>query len=199
MNLASYKQHQEFFNDKAETWKISDNQIQFIREMGNLIDFNGTETVLDIGCGTGNLFKSLNDYLPFGKIIGVDFAFNMLRKCPRHYPGKIVTVQSLAEQLPVRTASSDIVLNYCLYPHLKYKHTALKEFHRILKPKGKYYIIHPQGSHEVNCIHNKIGAPVCYDFIEPIDSVVAMLQINDFKVIKAVDKPNMFFIEAIKL
>ncbi|MFH2049971.1 MAG: methyltransferase domain-containing protein [bacterium] len=199
MNLSSYKQHQHFFNQKAETWTISDNQIQFIRQMGKLIDFKGAETVLDIGCGTGNLFKYLIDYLPHGRIIGIDFALNMLRKCPVHFSGKIFTVQSLAEQLPVRTSSSDIVLNYCLYPHLKYKHTALQEFYRILKPCGKYYVIHPQGSHEINCIHNKIGAPVCYDFIEPIDSVATMLQLNDFKVLKAIDKPNIFFIESVKI
>jgi len=198
MNLASYKQHRDFFNHKAETWRISDGQINFIKKIGNRIKFRGTETVFDIGCGTGNLFRYLVEFVPRGKIIGIDFAFNMLRRCPADYPGQTFTLQSLAEQLPVRTAVADIVLNYCLYPHLKYKQTALREFYRILKPNGRYFIIHPQGSFEVNYIHNQIGAPVCYDFIEPLESVVTLLQINGFKVIEAIDKPDMFFIEAVR-
>ena len=198
MNISIYKQHQDFFNQKAETWTISDNQVRFIKQLEDLINCKGMETVLDIGCGTGNLFKYLGDFVPEGKIIGVDFAINMLRKCKSNCPDETITIQSLAEQLPVRASSADIVLNYCLYPHLKNKQTALQEFHRILKPNGKYYIIHPQGRAEINCLHRDIGEPVCFDVIEPIESVVAMLQINGFKVNKAIDKPDMFLVESVK-
>ena len=199
MTLATYRKHQEFFNAKAATWKTSENQVQFIKKLGELIGLKGHETVLDIGCGTGSLFKYLNEHLPNGKILGVDFAFNMLQKCSVEQSVDHYRIQSLAEELPIRSNSADIVLNYCLYPHLKFKHTAIREFNRVLKPEGKYFIIHPIGKDEVNSIHNKIGGPVCFDFIEPIESVVTLLQLNGFDVLEAFDEPEKFLIKSVKV
>ncbi|MCK4641859.1 MAG: class I SAM-dependent methyltransferase [Candidatus Marinimicrobia bacterium] len=198
MNLLTYKQHQDFFNQKAETWTISDNQIRFIKQLEDLVDFKGTETVLDIGCGTGNLFPYLQQKIPGGKLIGIDFAFNMLYRCREKFQERTIVLQSMAEVLPIRSTSIDVVINYCLFPHLKYKRNALREFERVLKKEGRYYILHPQGSNEINCLHRDIGEPVCFDVIEPVESVVAMLQLNGFSTRQAIDRCDMFLIEAVK-
>jgi len=199
MNLAIYKQHREFFNNKAETWSVSESQIKFIWELCELIGFNGDETVLDVGCGTGSLFRILHNFLPEGKILGIDFAYNMLKRCPVLQSYGRYRIQSLAEQLPIPDMSADVVLNYCLYPHLKFKSTAIREFNRVLKPEGKYFIIHPIGKDEVNSIHNKIGGPVCFDFIEPIESVVTLLQLSGFDVQEVVDEPEKFLVKSVKV
>ncbi|MGC9364725.1 MAG: class I SAM-dependent methyltransferase [Fidelibacterota bacterium] len=198
MNLSIYRRHQDFFNHKAGDWSISEQQIQFIAGMDKLIGFNGAETILDIGCGTGHLLKYLQTFVPRGLVIGIDFAEQMLVRCQAQVREPLHVIQSLAEQLPIRSASVDIVMNYCLYPHLQYKQIALQEFHRILKPGGRYYIIHPEGRQAVNALHNRIGVPVCFDLIEPLESVTVMLEINGFQVRKALDEADRFFIEAVK-
>lgn len=198
MNTAIYRQHQEFFNQKAESWSISEQQEAFIAGLEGIIGFNGTETILDIGCGTGHLLKYLQTFAPQGLVIGVDFAEQMLARCKTQVNRPLHTIQALAEELSIKSASVDIVINYCLYPHLKYKKKALREFNRILKPAGRYYIIHPEGRYAVNALHNRIGVPVCFDVIEPLESVIALLKISGFQVLKSLDEPGLFFIEAVK-
>ncbi len=198
MQLATYRKHQNFFNEKAASWKIPNNHIAFTRHLESQIRFNGNETVLDVGCGTGNLFPFLQKHVTVGKVIGLDFAFNMLQRSVEKLRAQDIAIQAMAEVLPIRSSSVDIVINYCLYPHLKYKQTALQEFYRILKEEGRYFILHPQGSYEVNCIHRDIGEPVCYDYIESVESVVAFLELNGFSVYNAIDQQDMFFIDAVK-
>lgn len=198
MNSSIYRRHQEFFNRKAGSWSISDRQEAFIVELKELIGFDGAETILDIGCGTGHLLKYLQTFVPGGLVVGVDFAVQMLARCKSQVNGPLHVIQSLAEQLPIQSATVDIVMNYCLYPHLQYKQIALQEFYRILKPGGRYYIIHPEGRHAVNVLHNRIGVPVCFDLIEPLESVTALLEINGFQVRKALDEADRFFIETVK-
>jgi len=198
MNLSAYKYHQDFFDSKAATWKLSVNHQQFIKCLEKLIGFNTTDVVLDIGCGTGNLFPYLQDRVPAGRLIGIDFAYNMLYQCRDKLRGRNIALQSMAEILPIRLASVDVVINYCLYPHLKFKHAALREFNRVLKQGGRYYILHPQGSAEINSLHRDIGEPVCCDVIEPVEAVVELLQANGFSVLKAIDRCDMFLVEAVK-
>jgi len=198
MQLTGYQKHREFFEQRAATWQLPDVQARFFQRLKELIRFRGDEVVLDIGCGPGSLFQFLQTNLPRGRLYGIDFAFNMIRRsCPK-LRAQDAAIQSLAEILPIRTGSVDIIINYCLYPHLKNKQLALQEFHRVLVPRGKYYILHDQSSHEVNDIHRNIGEPVCYDFIEPLEAIVTSLQINGFKVLKAIDQPGMIFIESQK-
>ena len=198
MQLTAYKRHQEFFEKKAATWSLSESHAEFIRRLDKLIGFNPNDVILDIGCGTGNLFPYLLKKIPGGKLIGIDFTFNMLYRCRDKFQERTVVLQSMAEVLPIRSSSIDVVINYCLYPHLKYKHNALREFNRVLKREGRYYILHNQGSNEINCLHRDIGEPVCFDVIEPVESVVAMLKLNGFSTRQAIDRCDMFLIEAVK-
>ena len=198
MQLTGYKHHQEFFEKKAATWSLSESHAEFIRRLDKLLGFNTNDVILDIGCGIGNLFPYLQEKIPDGKLIGIDFAFNMLYRCREKFQERTLVLQSMAEVLPIRSSSIDVVINYCLYPHLKYKRDALREFNRVLKKEGRYYILHPQGSAEINSLHRDIGEPVCFDVIEPVKSVVAMLQLNGFSTRQAIDRCDMFLIEAVK-
>ncbi len=198
MNLSAYKHHQDFFAKKAATWSLSESHAEFIGRLDKLIGFNPTDVILDIGCGTGNLFPYLQDRIPAGRLIGIDFAYNMLHQCRDKLRGRNIALQSMAEILPIRSASVDVVINYCLYPHLKFKHAAIREFNRVLKQGGRYYILHPQGRAEINSLHRDIGEPVCCDVIEPVKSVIELLQANGFSVLKAIDCCDMFLVEAVK-
>jgi SAM-dependent methyltransferase len=199
MQLTGYQKHREFFEEKAAAWKLPDLQVDFFRQLSELIRFRGDEVILDVGCGPGSLFRYLQANIPGGRLYGIDFAYNMIKRCRGKLRTQDAALQALAETLPVRSATVDIIVNYCLFPHLKYKQLALQEFHRVLVPGGKYYILHHQGSYEVNCIHREIGEPVCCDSIESLESIVNMLKINGFELSQAIDRPDMLFIESRKI
>lgn len=198
MNLAVYRRHQDFFDEKAASWRISRNHAAFITQLERQIQFHGDETVLDIGCGTGNLFSFLQEQVPDGKIIGLDFAFGMLQRAVEKVRPQDTAIKAMAEVLPVRSASADVVINFCLYPHLKFKQQALREFHRVLKKSGRYYIIHPDGSQDINALHSEIGAPVCNDVLLPPQTISRLLHRFNFRVDRALDRKGFYFIEAVK-
>jgi ubiquinone/menaquinone biosynthesis C-methylase UbiE len=198
MQLSSYSKHRIFFEQRAAAWQLPDVHDKFFQQLKKLTSFHGDEVVLDIGCGPGSLFQFLQANIPRGRLYGIDFAFNMVKRSQEKLRSQDAAMQALAEILPIRSTTVDIIINYCLYPHLQYKLKALQEFHRVLIPGGKYYILHNQGSHEVNDVHRNIGEPVCCDFIEPLESIVARLQINGFELLKSIDQPGMIFIESQK-
>lgn len=199
MQLSSYQRHREFFEEKAASWHLPDNQVSFFHQLNELLRFRGDEVILDVGCGPGSLFQFLQLKIPSGRLYGIDFAYNMIKRSSSKLRLQDAAIQSLAEILPMRSESIDIIINYCLYPHLKYKPAALQEFYRVLVPGGKYYILHHQGSFEINCVHREIGEPVCDDFIESLESIATLLKINGFELCKAIDQPEMLFIESCKV
>jgi len=198
MQLTGYQKRREFFEQRAAAWQLPDVHAIFFQRLRELISFRGDEVVLDIGCGPGSLFQFLQANIPCGKLYGIDFAHNMLRRCTGKLRPRDAALQALAEVLPIRSATVDTIINYCLYPHLRNKILALQEYYRVLVPGGKYYILHHQGSTEVNCVHWNLGEPVCYDFIEPLELITARLQSNGFKLLKSIDQPGMILIEAQK-
>lgn len=97
-------------------------------------------TVIDIAVGTGLLAREIKRIIePDGSLVGIDLSEAMLRKAQKSL--RIPLIQGSAEQLPIASASADIVtLGYALR-HLDNMHLALDEARRVLKPGGKLILI----------------------------------------------------------
>jgi demethylmenaquinone methyltransferase/2-methoxy-6-polyprenyl-1,4-benzoquinol methylase len=104
----------------------------------------GTETVLDVACGTGDLTRAMarggSD-----SVIGVDFTFPMLQIAHRKPtpPGEapIVYVEGDALQLPIADRSVDVVSIAFGIRNVVDPAAALREFHRVLRPGGRCVIL----------------------------------------------------------
>ncbi|SDS97297.1 malonyl-CoA O-methyltransferase [Halopseudomonas sabulinigri] len=89
----------------------------------------------DIGCGTGFFTRALAER--FGRpVLGLDIAEGMLRYARDRSPDSLDWVAADAENLPLRSASQDLLfsslaLQWC--PHLP---QALAEAFRVLRPGG---------------------------------------------------------------
>ncbi len=92
-------------------------------------------TVLDVGCGTGDLIRELQKRNI--KAIGIDLSFNMIKQ--NRALGNIV--QGIAEQLPFRDDSLDgLVSGFSLRNFVNLK-DFFKECYRVVKPGGRIALL----------------------------------------------------------
>jgi ubiquinone/menaquinone biosynthesis C-methylase UbiE len=99
-------------------------------------------TVLDLGCGAG--FDSIlagRRVGPSGRVIGVDFAAEMVEKARRNAESVGVTNadfrQGEADAIPVDGGSVDVVISNGVFNLCLYKPKVLAEVFRVLRPGGR--------------------------------------------------------------
>lgn len=85
-----------------------------IEEIGNY------KTLLDIGCGTGKVTALFP-----GKKYGIEPCFAMVQQA------KFPVVQGVAEQLPFKDKSFDVVISLTAFHHFSLPQDALKEMRRV--------------------------------------------------------------------
>lgn len=104
--------------------------------------------MLDVGCGTGEMLKQLNDKKPQIKLTGIDISEMMLEKAKHKLNGKANFILCDAEKLPFANNSFDLVICNDSFHHYPAPMNVLKEFYRILNHDGillisDYSIIFP--------------------------------------------------------
>ncbi len=198
MILREYERQRKFFNSRAREWNFFDQDRKSAEDIINEISFSPSDVILDVGCGTGNLLSILKNRAPESTIVGLDFAFKMLQRCEYKNNGKSAIVLGLGEELPIKSESVNVVLNYCFFPHLRFKNIAIREYYRVLRKGGRYFIIHPQGRKAINAIHYSVGEPVCDDILEPIDEICSILKNQYFVLKRSIDCDDIYMLEAQK-
>lgn len=112
--------------------------VQLYHLVATGIDIEGKE-VLDVGCGRGGGISYVSRYLSPASTTGVDLNGKAIKFCKKHYrtPGTNF-LQANAQDLNLRDASFDVVLNVessHRYPHMP---TFLGEVCRVLRPGGYF-------------------------------------------------------------
>ncbi|MEZ4599919.1 MAG: methyltransferase domain-containing protein [Syntrophotaleaceae bacterium] len=114
----------------------------------DLLSLNGTEKVLDIGCGTGTLSReiasALNDK-EHSRVIGVDAATEMIRVARRKGAAlpNLNFEAALAEELPFENETFDCAVSTFFFHHVEFalKQKTLTEMYRVLKQDGSAVIV----------------------------------------------------------
>jgi ubiquinone/menaquinone biosynthesis C-methylase UbiE len=101
--------------------------------------------VADIGCGDGTGSGAVLGDLPI-LFIGVDYAAEKLSRLSKHVPSVKGRLVADAEVLPLATASVDLLLCMETIEHVPSPATALREFHRVLRPDGHVIMTVPLSS-----------------------------------------------------
>jgi len=107
----------------------------------NLAAINDEKLILDMGCGDGPFFPTLENY--GGKIIGLDFSSWMLLlakkliKFKNHPLKKVILLNSEGKYIPLKDNSIDTI--FCLesFEHIMDSRTLIDEIYRILKVDGE--------------------------------------------------------------
>lgn len=110
-----------------------------------LLQLRASDTVLDIGCGTGSLTLAMHASAPSARIVGIDADENALAIARAKLPGMSGGVQlhrGLAQRLPFADGAFDVVVSSLFFHHLRSedKRTVLRQAHRVLKPAGRLAI-----------------------------------------------------------
>jgi len=100
------------------------------------------QTVLDLGCGAGlDSILAARRVAPTGKVIGIDFAAEMVEKATRNARTVGATNaefrQGEADALPLSAASVDVVISNGVFNLCLDKPKVLAEAFRVLRPGGR--------------------------------------------------------------
>lgn len=99
------------------------------------------ETIVDVGCGTGNDALNLSQKSN-AKIIGIDHDFNFIALAiAKNTTQKVEFICCEANQIPLSSYSIDKVRFDRVFQHISNQNEVLLEVSRILKPQGTIQII----------------------------------------------------------
>lgn len=103
----------------------------------SFIPWDGTQIVVDVGCGNG---FDLRHLLPDGRCrhaFGVDLSAGMLASLAElRSTGRLTPLQADAQQLPLRDGIADVGLAMHMLYHVPDIHAAVRELRRVVKPGG---------------------------------------------------------------
>lgn len=118
------------------------NQLTLSRAL-EALRLSGTERVLDVGCGTGELERLVHDRYPHATLVGLDVTPEMLavaREKFRSVSG-ITFLLAPAETLPFARERFDAVVSCNMLHHVRSVDGLLRECARVLRPGGRLVLV----------------------------------------------------------
>ncbi len=92
---------------------------------------------LDLATGTGDFAAALQEIEPTCRVVGVDFAIEMMRLGQTKYSERVAFAAGDMLQLPLAGSAFDCVVNGFVLRNVSDVRAAFTEMHRVLKPGGR--------------------------------------------------------------
>jgi ubiquinone/menaquinone biosynthesis C-methylase UbiE len=110
-----------------------------LQQMVALAALTGDEDVLDAGCGAGHTAMAFAPHVH--QVVAYDFTESMLEQvrsvAEERQLINVLTKQGDVESLPFPDAVFDLIVSRYSAHHWPHPVQALREFHRVLKPRGR--------------------------------------------------------------
>jgi len=112
------------------------------QKIAELIQLQPGDTVLDVGCGPGEILKLLTLKYPDHQLTGVDVDPEILAIARKNLPSALNLTQGSADVLPFPAEKFNVVTSSLMIHHLtpEQKQKMMREVHRVLKPGGRFYL-----------------------------------------------------------
>lgn len=121
--------------------RFSRNTYGFSRWLMDQYVFAENARVLEIGCGTGNIWKGKESMVSgFARLALTDFSAGMLQEARENLHGMqgVEFLQADIQNLPFEPDSFDFVIANMMLYHVEDKRRALQEVRRVLRPGGTF-------------------------------------------------------------
>lgn len=117
----------------------------FQKKVVELINPQNNIFFLDIGCGPGWAVRYAAHLVEEGKFYGIDLSAKMIEIAERKSAGlkNVQFYNTNAENLPFESDLFDVIICTNSFHHHTNPAGTLKEAYRVLKPKGRIYIVDP--------------------------------------------------------
>ena len=130
--------------DTFEPILLLGKQAEYDRKIVSVLELSGVSRVLDLGCGTGVLTRTIADKVKTGgEAVGIDAAAKMIQVARKKRATDNCCFEVMAaESLSFEDASFDAVVSSLFFHHvpLDLKEKALTESFRVLRPGGRLVI-----------------------------------------------------------
>ncbi|MEO0378596.1 MAG: methyltransferase domain-containing protein, partial [Cyanobacteria bacterium P01_A01_bin.17] len=106
-------------------------------------DVSAAATVLDVGCGTGELERLLAEKNPHQTIIGVDISKQMILQAKKklEHSDRVRFEQASASSLPASDNDFDMAISASAFHYFPEPERALAELRRVLRSGGEVVIL----------------------------------------------------------
>jgi trans-aconitate 2-methyltransferase len=126
--------------DAEEYRASSSNQKKWALELLSKLDLGGSERVLDIGCGDGEITAAIARRVPRGSAVGIDSSRDMIDLAVRHYPSdrwpNVSFLLKDAREIDFNEEFDAVFSNACLHWVVDHR-PVLAGIRRCLKPSGR--------------------------------------------------------------
>lgn len=150
-----------------------------------------TDSVLDIGTGTGILLSWIRKYSP-ARIYASDLSVAMLEFVRAHDPSA-VTIQGDVADLALPDGSIGVAFINACYSNIIDKHKTFTNLRRMLGPGGRLIISHPLGRSFVAVLKQNVPFPLD-DFPADEDEARGLFEPYGFRVSLFVDEEKLYIL-----
>jgi demethylmenaquinone methyltransferase/2-methoxy-6-polyprenyl-1,4-benzoquinol methylase len=194
----------EFFDRIADQWDGWHDLRELAGNLDAVLEKSGIDpgaTVVDAGCGTGNLTVALlNGTLgPSGRVVAVDISGKMLDLARvKVTDPRVAWYCRPADSLPLDDGTVDHVICFSSWSHFHDPAAVTREFLRVLRSGGSLHILHLISRAEVNRIHAQAHPSVHHDILLPTSETARLLEMHGFRIIHMTDDDSRYLITARK-
>lgn len=142
-----------------------------------LLNIKKGDSILDVGCGTGNLTKKLYD-ISQGVVIGIDPSPGMIEEAKKNY-GNVINFEIGSAENYLINRNFDVIFCNSTFQWIKNQKLAINNFYNSLRKNGKIGIQAPAKKE------------YCPNFIKAINSIIKNENIG--KIFKYFKNPWIFY------